>query len=131
MKTTSVIQLETADIFIDEEDFLWIKWKENCHFTIEMAHKHEEAIVKLCKDKKRLFIIDARVEYSMIEPEARRYMAKSEKVNACRIAQAMVSDKLGARLMVNFYIAFDRPPVPVKAFSNIEDAKKWLRTFLK
>ncbi|GIV41350.1 MAG: hypothetical protein KatS3mg034_0660 [Vicingaceae bacterium] len=126
----SKISLPTADIFIDAEDFLWIKWKENAEFTLEMAKKHESAIVEISQGKKRLFILDVRVNYSYVDPEARRYMAKSEPVNQLRHAQAILSNSLGARLMMNFYMKIDKPPVPMKLFSNEDAAKKWLKQFL-
>ena len=57
--------------------------------------------------------------------EARNYYAASEYARY-RYADALVIESLATRLVINFYLSINKPPVPSKMFTDKEDAMKWL-----
>jgi hypothetical protein len=61
--------------------------------------------------------------------EARSYIVKNEKINYLKKAEAIVTDSLPSRLIVNFYFNFHKPPVPAKLFADENKARKWLAQF--
>ena len=57
--------------------------------------------------------------------EARTYYSVSE-YSKFRYADALVIESLATRLVTNFYLSIDKPPVPSKMFTAKEDAMTWL-----
>lgn len=68
-------------------------------------------------------------KYTTVTPEARKTAARQD-LGINRIALAFVSNSLAQKLLVNFFISFNKPTTPTKLFTNQNDAKKWLKTFL-
>jgi hypothetical protein len=123
------IKTKMNEIWIDDEGFLILKPQEGAELDLEEVKICFESYKKLGvgPDNKVLEIIDAR-EGSMTS-EARTYAA--EVGGDYFIAAAIISDSLAVRLIVNFFNNFYRQTVPFKMFSTQEEAKKWLRTFIK
>lgn len=46
-------------------------------------------------------------------------------------AMAMVSDSALAKFIMNFLFKLKQPPIPMKNFTNYEDAKEWLKQYVK
>ena len=46
-----------------------------------------------------------------------------------QIAEAFLLTSLAQKILINFYIRFDKPLVPSKVFTNKEKAIEWLRQF--
>lgn len=82
---------------------------------------------QLTGGKKALALYDARAFFT-ITPEARDYV-RSGILNKSRIATAVVTNKLGVRILVHFMNAFTKPKSPLKMFGNEKDALNWLNTF--
>ena len=45
-----------------------------------------------------------------------------------RYADAFIVNSLPMRLLVNFYISFNKPKIPTKMFNNPESAREWIYT---
>lgn len=60
--------------------------------------------------------------------EARDFSASKEGLRFSK-AEAMVVKNLAQKLIVNFYLKFNNPSVPSKAFNTEEEAIKWLLSF--
>jgi hypothetical protein len=58
-------------------------------------------------------------------PGSRDFSASPEGLQFT-IADAMVVHNLGQQLLVSFYLKFNRPPKPSKAFNNEAQAIDWL-----
>ena len=72
-----------------------------------------------------LMLADSTTQFTS---DARDFSASKEGLRFS-IAEAMVVKNLAQRLIVSFYLKFNKPAVPSKAFDNEEDAIKWLLTF--
>jgi len=62
---------------------------------------------------------------SSITPDARKFLATSDDKNYCKGTAVIVHDAL-TRLIVTFYLAFDKPVCPLKFFGSKEKAIAWL-----
>lgn len=60
--------------------------------------------------------------------EARDYLAQGEAVDLVK-AVAMLTTSYVTVLMVKFFLAFNKPKLPLQLFTSKEDALKWLKKF--
>ena len=56
--------------------------------------------------------------------EARIYMA-AEGIKGITIG-AFIARNTVERIILNFFLSIEKPPIPAKAFTNQEDAVKWI-----
>ncbi|MFI5202869.1 MAG: hypothetical protein ACHQF2_00115 [Flavobacteriales bacterium] len=68
--------------------------------------------------------------HSLVNSEAREYMASPESTKYS-IAEAYVIKSTAQKILVNFYLRFNKPTVPTRFFSDITKAEKWLLSFTK
>lgn len=124
------IKTPNNEIWIDEDGFLVLKLINTGELDLEEVKACFEAYSKLGfgPTNKALQLIDIREDGSMSR-EGRDFAAENGK--HFFIASAVISNSLAVRMIVNFFNAFYKHPVPFKMFANEEDAKKWLKTFIK
>ena len=67
---------------------------------------------------------------TVFEPESRAFSASEEGLKYT-MADAMVFNSMAHRLMANFYLKFNKPSRPSKAFTSIESAREWLLSIKK
>ena len=89
---------------------------------IEEIH---EANQKLCDGSKYCLLVIVG-KYSSVTPEARE-LAASKELSKNRISLAFVTNSLAHKLVVNFFIKFNRPNTPTKLFSDENEANMWLK----
>jgi len=63
-------------------------------------------------------------------PDARAYFATNQQITGIRKGQAIVFNNLHTRLLVNFYVKFNKPVNPVKIFSDFNKAEKWVKELM-
>lgn len=73
---------------------------------------------------KRPFIFSAD-EFTSITNEARKN-AKSMEPFVPNFASTFVVRNLAQRIIADYYLKFDRPGIPYKVVTKIEDAVKWI-----
>ena len=81
-------------------------------------------------DEEFYFIIDLRGEGMNSTPESREYFANNP-YNKYRLADAIIIDSLPNKLIVNFFINFNKPSVPARMFNDMDSAKKWINSMKK
>lgn len=129
IQSLEIIKTKKSEIWLDEDGILRIKPIIGGDIDLEETKACFEAYKKLgCEKRKVLQLIDASEDAS-ITHEGREYAYKHGRHYF--IASAVVGTSLAVRLIVNFFNSFYKQPVPVKLFSNVEDALKWLRSFKK
>lgn len=64
-------------------------------------------------------------DFMGISKEAGIYSALPES-NRFTLATAVLIESLAAKLLLNFYLQINKPPVPTKGFNNKESAFNWL-----
>ncbi len=69
-------------------------------------------------------------KYNSLSVEAREHSA-SAAVNRNAIAKGIVAANIPNRMVTNFFIAVNRPPVPTKMFRTEKEAHEWLDKMTK
>jgi hypothetical protein len=80
--------------------------------------------VKLNGSRKYYSIVDVRVNAGASQGVTEYYA--SNKYNQYRYADAFIINTLAMRLLVNFYMTFNKPSVPTKTFNDPGQAKQWI-----
>jgi len=122
-----IVRTKTSEMFIDEHGIYHKTVIENCH--VDLAALKESAIVtdKLTKGEKVLMLYDARNHFTLTE-DAMEY-AQKDIFNKKRIATAIISNKTGIKITVDYMIRVMKLNIPIEVFNNTEDAMAWLLTF--
>lgn len=119
------IELNSANISLDRDRVLLIKFKSGADVDIEETKKIMNLSAEMV-DKKRFYVlVDARDIFVSVDHKSRKYMAEHE-VNKYNIAQAMVVNNMPVRMIANFYLRFYKHAYPMKVFKNINKARAWL-----
>lgn len=71
-------------------------------------------------------MITATKEFFNMTPEARATFADQMKTGFQTEKMALFVNSLAYRIMANFFIRFDKPPIPTKLFSDRDKAIDWL-----
>lgn len=77
---------------------------------------------------KEILVMTTAAEDTIFNAEAREESA-GEAGMKYTLADAFVAKTLAQKLMVNFYLKFNKPPKPSKAFASEEDALSWLFSY--
>ncbi|MBT6439526.1 MAG: hypothetical protein HOB26_01255 [Flavobacteriales bacterium] len=104
-----------------------IRLQLNDRADIEVHHIDEiyKANQKLSEGSKySLLVIIGK--YTNVSPEARE-LAANKELSKNRTSLAFVTDSLAHKLVVNFFIKFNRPSTPTKLFTDEEEAIRWLK----
>ena len=122
--------LDTPFAFLSfEDDILLVKMKEG----INLGEKEMELLlqdaIELTSPNKYFAIIDTTVVYDS-SPEARDFYSESD-YSKYRYADAFIVNSLPMRLLVNFFIVFNKPKIPTKMFNNRESALTWIHSLKK
>ncbi|MBK8927767.1 MAG: hypothetical protein IPM74_18160 [Crocinitomicaceae bacterium] len=95
--------------FLEADDFLpVIKAK------MDMINGQDHCSVFICP------------KFGNISSDARKLLATPE-ANLHAMVKAIVTPNLGTKILAEFFIAVNRPPVPHKAFSDIDQAMLWVK----
>jgi hypothetical protein len=117
-------QTNKAELIFDGKALVRIQLFDNADLEAEDILAINKAKTELIGEAIHgvLFIPDT---YSNMSAEARKVSATPE-INRNSFAKAIVIRTTHQRIIVNFFIKFNRPPAPTAVFNNEEDALKWL-----
>jgi len=110
---------------MDEAGFLWIRHKSNVTLELDDAMNQVKEIAHICENKKTPFLIDVRVVNWDAPKEVRKFHATNKELLRTRKAEAILVNSMGLRMLANFYNKFNKPPNPVKVFTNEANAIRW------
>lgn len=117
-----------AWIYLTTEDIVIIDWYKTLK---EIKLNHVKEIVKIVGELgngEKIPVFVMTFDFIYIHSEAKAYSA-SEEGEKYSLANAVLIDNLAKALVFNFYLKFNKPTVPTKAFRNIEDGLAWLNIF--
>ena len=123
-------KLDTTVAFLSfEDEILFVKMKEGVDLgKVEMEELLKQAI-EFTAPSKYFAIVDTTATYDTTV-EARNFYAESD-YSKHRYADAFIVNSLPMRLLVNFFIAFNKPKIPSKMFNNEESALNWVNNLKK
>lgn len=106
------------------EHILYVSFKPSFEITpevIEYIHIHGKMHFK---ELPFAIIVDFRSNVSSSH-EARSYGAKNEYMHQ-HIAYGLVAKSLAEKLLVNFFIRFNKPDVPSRLFTLMQSCENWV-----
>ncbi|MBP8034266.1 MAG: hypothetical protein KAZ71_06685 [Bacteroidia bacterium] len=109
-----------------EEDVLIVKMKPNIDIGESELTELFNLSNELADFKKRFVIIDTRENFNSNADI--RTLYSDDNFIKYRYADAFIVNSLPMRLLVNFYISFNKPKIPTKMFNNPESAREWIYT---
>jgi len=120
----SIITRTAKLTFNEEESVLYVELFPGHEISLEDSIAHSKAGETLTKGVLHCAYIKALGNID-ISSEARKYGSAPE-IQKNLIAQAVLVNSLATRIAGNFFIRFNKPPKPIRIFTNPEDAKSWL-----
>ena len=117
-----------ATFRIDEEGIIRQEYNGVIDLSIEDSRSELLVFEKYCRDKTRPALIDIRM-VKTVQRESRLFYASEEPAKYISAAALLIGNPV-SRIIGNFFMGVNRTILPVKLFSNKEEALKWLRTFL-
>ncbi len=104
------------------------KTKPACEVKVSDAIENSAAVTALFTGKKFPLLIDSRNIKSM-EREARKHFSTNGRETKINSFAVLVKSPL-SRVIGNFFMGLNKPPVPARLFDNEADAIEWLKQYL-
>ncbi len=122
MAISQVIENDSLSCWIEDNILYQVFLKSN--IDLEMAKQAIEAKFAVCNGKDYPAFVDVRVIKNATR-EAREYFSGEKGAKYISVA-AILAPTLISKLIGNFFITFNRPPVKIKLFTDKEEALNWL-----
>lgn len=115
-----------ATFWLDEHGILYAVSKTTPR-TLERQIANYELIAKITGNKKVCLLSDT-TNSSPQDKETRDYMAAH--LPDLFKAMAVISASSGGRFITNIFLALKQQPIPIRFFTDEEEAKAWLMKYL-
>ena len=131
MNFITEVDLEKCVITLYDNRIVKIRFKDGIAFELHDAIEANQTMFNLAKGNTFLSLVDSINVRGEISNEALNHFAKHPLTKGVRVAEAIVIDSLHNRILANFYVKFTKSHNPVKIFSKMDSAIKWLLEELK
>ncbi len=122
------IVLSHSTIILRDDGILELYTSDEHEYTIDCTKENVKAFGELSGGKKVPVLIIGGA-FTSVTPEAREFMASEESLEYSK-AEAFLVNTLAQKILIQFYIKFNRPLVPTRIFTEKEKAIEWLKTFV-
>lgn len=131
MSTTSVkqtIKLSHSLIQLREDGILYVEFGDNAVLDVEECDELITSYTSILGDEK-VPILHVFGKFTEATKGAREFSASPRGLKHS-LVEAYVLSSLPHRILLNFYIKFNKPAVPTKYFGTKQEAVVWLKKFL-
>jgi len=111
-----------------EDDGILVSVSKSPRRTVDNIKGNIALVKKITKNQKVPLLIY--LSPSPVPDKATRKFVNEQLANIYT-AMAMVSKHGLASIIMKFLFKFNKPPIPMKNFTDAEEARKWLRQFLR
>ncbi len=118
------IDLTHSVIILRDDGILELYANDHHVYTIEDVKENVKVFGELTGNKKAPVLIIGG-SFSSLDDQTREFMATEESLKYSK-AEAFLITSLAQKILINFYIKFNKPLVPTLVFTNKEDAIEWL-----
>ena len=115
-------------ISICNDGLLYVRVTNEVNETVERSKQLVEAIGKLVNYKK-VPMLSKFDEFALPPKENRDFWAQKDSCPYTS-AEAFITNSTAMKIIANFYMRIEKPQRETKMFTDIEEARKWLKTFL-
>jgi hypothetical protein len=119
---------ETRTVIFTFADIIIGRFRAGAEVGLEDARENVALCLRMNAGRKRPLLVDLRAVKSQ-SAEARGYLAGPEGTEVCTAVGLLIGSPL-SRVVGNFYLGMNKPPVPTRLFTSEEEAQTWLRSFL-
>jgi hypothetical protein len=126
MPGRELIKGEIADYWMSEEGILYSYSKSPVRTVKNISENI--ALVKQITGNKKVPLLIYLSNSPVPDKETRKF--STEQLPNVYTAMAMVSKPGLAKFIMNILFSLKKPPIPMKSFTDDEEAKKWLRQYL-
>jgi hypothetical protein len=124
----NILEKENYLISIISQHTLYIQIKDFMELEMEDIIEMQEWVVLQTKEEKLVNLIQFG-NGSSASREAREY-ASSPEGNNITIGSALLVRNMAQQLIIDYYMKFNNPIFPTKAFYKREKAEKWIKEIL-
>ncbi|QMU29130.1 SpoIIAA family protein [Adhaeribacter radiodurans] len=121
-----LIKGEIADYWLDAEGILY-SYSKNPKRTVQIIAANI-ALVKQITGNKKVPLLIYLSNSPVPDKETRKF--STEQLPEIYKAMAMVSKPGLAQLIMRILFKFKSPPIPMKSFSDDQQAREWLKQFV-
>ncbi len=125
------IETSTGYTRLRQDGILEVRSKDGAIETLEMAKEHVQLGRELIGDDGPRPMLLVFGGMSNLTSAARDYYAKGAKPKRNTDKLAMVIDSHVSRVLGNIFLGLNRPSIPIKLFTNEDEAVDWLKSGLK
>lgn len=122
----NIIKGEIADYWLSNDGILY-SYSKSIKRTVKNIADNV-ALVKQITGNKKVPLLIYLSNSPVPDKETRKF--STEQLPNVYSAMAMVSEAWLSKLIMNVLFKFKTPPIPMKSFSNDEEAREWLKQFL-
>lgn len=126
IETLQVIEHENVfKLSMLDTGIILVEWSEE---IVEITKEHLILLVTEIKDLgggKRMRVFVGTQDFSKINKEAMEYSSTPES-SKYTLANAVLVNNLAKKILFNFYMKFDKPTVPTRAFRSQQEGFDWL-----
>lgn len=112
--------------YISEIDMLEVEYQAGCMVDRQEALQVIQASREFNDGRNRYTMITVVKDYFNMTSEARATFADEMKTGFDLERMAILVNSLVYRMLANFFIKIDKPPVPTRMFNSRKDAIDWL-----
>lgn len=125
MKEKDIVETPYLKMWM-EENILYAVYTKNLDLTINVAKQCVSERIAFSEGVSRVCIFDV-TGVKSVTKEAREYLA-SEGAMYIKAGALLIKSAL-TRMLGNIFLLINKPYVPTKLFTDIKDAKEWLKQF--
>lgn len=114
--------------WMDEHGICRTKPLAAAEIEIEHARENTAAVNTFYQGRKFPLLIDSR-QVKSISREARQHFSTNGRETYTNAFAILVKSPL-SRVIGNFFMGINKPPLPSRLFDNEEDAVEWLKQFV-
>jgi hypothetical protein len=115
-------------ISICDDGILYVRVTNEVNETVERSKALVEAIGKMANYKK-VPMLSKFDEFALPPKENRDFWAQKDSCPYTS-AEAFITNSTAMMLISNFYMRFEKPQRETRIFTKVDEARKWLKTFL-
>ncbi|MES2838075.1 MAG: hypothetical protein V4667_11165 [Bacteroidota bacterium] len=126
-----VLSTETVAPYIVslcDDGILYVRVTTEVEETVERSKKLVKTIGKMVNNKK-VPLLSKFDEFVMPPKENRDFWSKKDSCPYTS-AEAFITNSVAMKIIANFYMRIEKPQRVTKMFTDTEEARKWLKTFL-
>lgn len=123
------IHTPSAHIMILEEGIMHVHVLTKNYFEMENSREIVEARTKLADGIAYPVLFTSEHPFVTPSQEVKSFVTSEERTQLVK-ADAFIMKSFPQRLAAKLYVKFNKPAVPTAFFSNEDEAKNWLKTFV-